>query len=234
MREGAMLRILGLGFLFALAVSVTGAMAADAVLGGVSIKLPPPDGFCELAASYPADNRALTAVGKVLESGGNKLLGMSADCRQLADWRIGQRNFLDDYGQYQTPIAQMDQLVSSPRTMVSDTCAGMQTAGKAIADSLTPSLQSIIEHAVKTVKMNSMSFAGVLAEDQTACYAAEVQNLTTETGTEKIQLGLLGVTVVKNKSVYAYRFSIYTPSVDVKGQLAKLQSAVASLQVANK
>jgi hypothetical protein len=233
MREGAMLRALGLGVLFAIATDITGAMAADAVFGGVTIKLPTPDGFCELSAGYPADNRALAAVGRALESGGNKLLSMSADCQELGGWRVGQRSFLDNYGQYQAAIAQLDRSVSSPQA-ISETCSGMRTAGKAMANSLTPTIQAIIENAVKTVKMNSMSFAGVLAEDQTACYAAEVQNLTTEAGTEKIQLGLLGVTVVKNKVIYVYRFSIYTPSADVKGQLAKLQSTVASLQAANK
>jgi hypothetical protein len=110
----------------------------------------------------------------------------------------------------------------------------MRAAGKEVVDSLTPDMQAIIEKTVKTVKMNSLSFAGVLAEDPTACYAAAIQSLKTETGTEKIQLVLLGATVAKNKSVYAYRFSVYTPSADVKGQLARLQSTVAALQAANK
>jgi hypothetical protein len=234
MREGAMLRALGLGLVFVLSMDLTDTMAAEAVLGGVSITLPMPEGFCELSAGNPADNRVVTAISGVVAAGGNKLLGMSADCQELADWRVGKRNFLDDYGQYQTRTALMDQMVPSAQAAVNETCTGMRTAGKQIVSSISPDAKSIIENALKNIKFNSVSFAGVLAEDQTACYAAEVESLKTQAGTEKIQLILIGVTVVRSKFLYVYRFSVYDPSADVKGQLTKLQSTVASLQAANK
>jgi hypothetical protein len=230
----AMLRALGLGLFFVFAAGAANTTAAETVLGGVSITLPVPDGFCELSAGNSADNRIITAISGVVATGGNKLLSMSADCQELADWRVGKRNFLDDYGQYQTRAAQMDRLVPSAQAAVSETCAGMRTVGKQIVSSISPDAKSIIENALKNIKFNSVSFAGVLAEDQTACYAAEVESLKTEAGTEKIQLILIGVTVVKGKFLFVYRFSVYDPSADVKARLAKLQSTVASLQAANK
>ena len=229
-----MLRVLGLGLFFVFANGFAHAMAGEAVLGGVSIKLPAPDGFCELSASNPSDNRVLTAVGGVVDQGGNKLLGMSADCQELADWRVGKRNFLDDYAQYQTRTSLMDQLVPSAQATISQTCSGMRAAGQQVVSSISSDVKSIIENALKNIKVSSLSFAGVLAEDQTACYAAEVEGLKTEAGTEKIQLILIGVTVVKSKVLFVYRFSVYDPSADAKAQLAKLQSTVASLQAANK
>ena len=36
---------------------------------------------------------------------GNRLLAFSADCAQLADWRTGKRELLDNIAQYQTLIA---------------------------------------------------------------------------------------------------------------------------------
>src|SRR5262245_40035126 len=39
---------------------------------------------------------------------GNKLLSVSADCRQLTDWCAHKHSLLDDYGQYQASIALMD------------------------------------------------------------------------------------------------------------------------------
>jgi hypothetical protein len=229
-----MLRALGLGLFFVFTMGLSNAMAAETVLAGVSIKLPTPDGFCELSASNPGDNHVVTIISGVVEKGGNKLLGMSADCQELADWRAGRRNLLDDYGQYQTRTALMDQLVPSPQAAVSEACSAMRTAGKQMVNSVSSDTKSIIENALKSVKVNGLSFAGVLAEDQTACYAAEIENLKTETGMEKIQLILIGFTVVKNKYLYVYRFSVYDPSTPVEGLLTKLQSTVALLQAANK
>jgi hypothetical protein len=60
---------------------------AETVVGGVSFALPTPTGFREMSASNPADNFMITAVSGIIEKAGNKLLGLSADCRQRADWR---------------------------------------------------------------------------------------------------------------------------------------------------
>src|SRR5262249_58123784 len=109
------------GVVLAVAALAGGAWAADVSIGGVAIKLPAPAGFCELTASQPSDNRVLTTFGGLLEKSGNRLLSVSADCQQLADWRVGKRPFLDDYAQYQATIASMDQTVPSPKTLIHQT-----------------------------------------------------------------------------------------------------------------
>src|SRR5215831_17448975 len=95
-----------------LALASPSAMAAQVALGGVSINLPTPAGFCELSEGNAADNRMLTTLGDIVSKSGNKLFAMSADCRQLTDWHARKRQLLDDYAQYQTPIATMES--SSP------------------------------------------------------------------------------------------------------------------------
>ena len=131
-------------FVAVLATAATGAIAADAVLGGVSIKLPPPKGFCEMSASNPADKRMVTTVGDLVGKAGNKLLVMSADCRQLADWRGDKRPLLDDYAQYQTPTAQMDQLVASPEATIKETCATLRTQGSEMTANQFPDVKARI------------------------------------------------------------------------------------------
>lgn len=91
------MRVLAAGALFVLAVASTAAMAADVMVGGVSITLPAPAGFCELSANNPVDSRAVTALSGMLAQSGNMLLGISADCQELTDWRAGRRLLLDDY-----------------------------------------------------------------------------------------------------------------------------------------
>jgi len=80
--------------------------AKDATVGQVSIALTAPPGQCELDPKQAGDARMLQTVQEAI--GSNTLLAMSADCQQLADWRIGKRGLLEDFAQYQTLTAAMD------------------------------------------------------------------------------------------------------------------------------
>ncbi len=57
------------------------------MVGSVSIALPPPAGFCKLTEDNASDRRVINTIAESLTKVGSKLLVMSADCRQLADWR---------------------------------------------------------------------------------------------------------------------------------------------------
>lgn len=222
-----------IGALFAL-TATTGAMAAEAIIGGVSINLPPPASFCELSARNPSDNKVLTSTGELLGKAGNKLLGMSADCQQLADWRANRRSFLDDYGEYQTPSGAMDQLVASPEATIRQTCADLRTQGAQIASDQTPGMKSAFENTLKNIRLNETKFVGVFAEDQAACYAGLITKIQTDKGTEKTQIVLFAVTVVQNKIILIYRFAVYTDSGTATTLLTKLKGTVAALYAANK
>src|ERR1700704_6667839 len=89
----------------ALVAATSTATAVDAIVGGVSVKLPPPSGFCELTEREPPDKRMLAISGDLVAKSGNKLHVMSADCKQLSEWRTRRRPLLDDFAQYQTPMS---------------------------------------------------------------------------------------------------------------------------------
>jgi hypothetical protein len=55
------------------------------LVGGIALNLPPPTGYCELSEADPGDAHMLSALGSILGTGGNRLLAVSADCRQLDD-----------------------------------------------------------------------------------------------------------------------------------------------------
>lgn len=223
-----------LAFVAALATAATGAMASDTIIGGVSINLPVPTGFCELSASNPADKNMITTIGGLVAKAGNKMLNMSADCQQLADWRSHKRNYLDDYGQYQTPAGQMDQLVASPEAAIKETCETLRTQGNQIVANQAPDLKAKIEETLKKVKMNEVSFIGVLAEDANACYAGQLQKLTTDNGSEKTQIVLIGIAVVKNKNIFVYRMTVYKGPDTATNLLGTFKSTIAALYAANK
>jgi len=218
-------------FTLALATVASNAFAADTTIGGVSIKLPPPAGFCELTNTDPSDKRMLTVLTDLVGKSGNKLLSMSADCRQLTDWRARRRTLLDDYAQYQVSIATMDKPTAEP---VKETCATLRAQGDKMVAEQTPDIKSRVESVLQKVKINEMRFVGVLAETTAACYGGLIQKLRTEAGTDKTQLTVFAATIVKDKSIFVYRMTVYATSDTVTQTLAKIRADVATLLAANK
>jgi uncharacterized protein YqeY len=213
-----------------LLTATSSAMGAQANMGNVSVDLPPPQGFCELLDSNPSDARLLAIVGGLVAQGGNKLLSVSADCNQLADMHSGQRKVLDDYAQYQAGLATLDK---APQETIAQACAsGRKEIDKALSD-VMPDIKARAEAALKNVKVNQMTSLGVLAEEPRACYGGLLQQVHTEARTDKTQLCLFALTVVKNRSVFIYRYSVHTGSDSVIAGLAKLKADVAALYAAN-
>jgi hypothetical protein len=207
------------------------AIAAQVTFGGVLINLPIPAGFCELSASNSADNRLLAAMGEMLSKSGNQLLVESADCQQLADWRARKRQFLDDYTQYQTPIASMES--SSPPERIQQTCTALRAESEKIVSNQKPDLKARVENALKQANLNEPTSIGVLAEDAAACYGGMIQKFRTEEG-DKTQLVVFALTIVKKKGILVYRGAGYTSSDTVTEVLTNLKITVASLYAANK
>jgi hypothetical protein len=218
-------------FLFILLVATTSrAMGGQASMGSVSVNFPPPARFCELSDTHPSDKHMLSVVGGLLTQSGNKLLSMSADCKQLSDWRSGRRKLLDDYAQYQASLSMIDK---TPAETIGQTCATLREEGNKIVSEEMPELKARVEAALKRVKVNQTTFIGVLAEEPRACYAGLVQQIHTGAGTDKTQLSLFAVTAVKDRTVFVYRFTVHTGSNSVIGALAKLKNDVAALYAAN-
>jgi hypothetical protein len=215
----------------ALVAAAPAAMAAETKIGDVSVNLPPPGGFCELSASNSSDQRMISTLTDLLGKSGNKLLAMSADCGQLADWRTAKRQLLDDFAQYQTPIAGIDKPVTES---VAQTCSVLRAQGEKILANQMPDIKARVENTLKQIKMNETNFLGVLGEDHDACYAALIQKIGTEAGTEKTQVTMFAVTILKNRSVFVYRFAVYQNPDTVNAVLAKIKVDVAALMAANR
>jgi hypothetical protein len=214
-----------------LAAAASSAHAAQVNIGGVPITLPPPGGFCELDASNASDNRMINVIGDLLQKSGNKLLAMSADCRQLADWHTGKQPLLDDYAQYQTPIAGMDK---PPSETVAQTCNTLRDEGNKIVANQMPDIKKRVESTLSKIKIGETSFLGVLAEDADACYAGLVQKIHTELNTDKTQITVFAISIVKNKSLFSYRFAVYHNAQTADEVLRKIKIDIAAVMAANR
>src|SRR5262249_16931208 len=180
-----------------LAGATSRGMAAQATVEGVAINLPVPAGFCELTSANPSDKRMLDTIAElVTKARGNRLLAMSADCQQLADWRAGRR-LLGDYRQYQAPPIAAANAATFPQT-----CAALRTQGGQMLSGVKKDLKAKMEEAVRQMKVNDQRFAGFLGEEPAACYVALLQKLKAEDDTEVTQLTVLAITTVKNRFLF--------------------------------
>jgi hypothetical protein len=206
---------------FIILVLIGGACAAsgrDAKVGGTSIDLVMPTGFCELSESNSVDARMLTSIGKLLSSGGNQLLAFGADCQQLDGWRVG-RGLLDDYVQYQTRANLADKpLPIAPAEFIKQVCAVSRAQGEKLPSGMESDVTSRIEAVFSQIKINETRSLGVLAEDSTACYGGLLQKFRTETGADKAQVAVYATTVAKGRVVYYYLFALYSGSESVRAK----------------
>jgi len=215
---------------FALAAVPSMAIAAKVTVGSASINLPTPTGFCDLSATAAPDKGMFDTLSGLVAKSKNKMLAISADCRQLAEWRTKKRQFLDDFANYQAPFSTIES--SAEPEPVKTTCSVLREQGTKIASNQAPDLKANIEKALKDVKLNEMTFVGILGEDAGACYGGLIQKLKVNDNTDRTQITLFAATVVKNKSIFVYRIALYN-SDTVTNTLEKLKTIVAALYAAN-
>ena len=210
------------------------ALAKDARVGTVALNLVPPSGYCELDAAQPSDTRMVSAIEGMLGNTGNRLLAVSADCTQLADWRTGKRPLLDNMAQYQTLIAwENGPLPATPEVTIKTVCDQMQAQGEQMVANMAPDVKARAEQVLKTVQVNEMKFMGVVGEEPLVCYAAMLQKFRTEVGTDKTQVTVFATTVVRSKIVYFYLFAPYVSGATVTEMLAQQKAHIRLLQSAN-
>ncbi len=221
--------------LLVLCAFATTALARQVNVGTVPIDLPPLPGYCELDETQPGDARMLAAINSMLEPSGNRLLAVSADCRQLDDWRNGRRRLLGSMAQYQTLRAwEHGSLPASPEQVIRSACAQFRAQGESIVSSMTPGIQARAEEVMKTVKVNEMKFLGVLGEDANACYASLLQRFRAETGDDVTQAAVFAATTIRSKIIYSYLFAPFEGGHTLDDLHARLRASVAALEAANR
>jgi hypothetical protein len=223
-----MLRATGVAGVF-LFTSIVSALAFNARVGSATINLPAPKGFCELSNSDPSEKRMLTILGKNAELNGNLMLTISADCRQLAAWDAGKRQLLDDLANYQVS----PKLIDKPPEPIHATCDVLRSQGDQLTKDDTKQKQDNLAKLSDKLAINSEKFAGVLDEDARACYAAFVQKLRTELGTDRVTLTVLAITTIKQQTVFLYLQGLYEDSDPSDKLLAHTKETVAALYAAN-
>lgn len=209
------------------AVSASGALGLAAMIGDTFVKMPPPEGFCELTPRYEFDGRAVTLISAYMVASENiKLLAMSADCDQLAGAREGKRQ-LDDVAAYL--IFNADIKMPTPFSVASACKTLRITSNSPIGTDIDARLASILEK----INVNQAGSIGVIAEDDNACYTATVSKKKTDDGAQTVFVELQANAVVRTKAIMIRRQAVYRDRDTIKVMLPKFKSDVAAFVAAN-
>ena len=109
----------------------------------------------------------------MLSKTGNRLLLLSADCRELREWRNGKRPELAHMAEYQTVLSlQNNPLPDTPETVLKKLCDEMHEMGGPAPTDVTPDVERRAEEASAAIRVNEMKFLGVVGMDPLVCYAS--------------------------------------------------------------
>jgi len=208
-------------FLFALLALE--AEAATVNLLGRSIEVAIPTGYCEVGA-HPAEadivRRTREGIGN-----SNQVLVMFADCNELEDFRNGKRMMFDNFGQIlaQTPKGQLRVLKGISRSEYIQKISGK-------TNNFTEAMKKGEARAKQFSQMTlSSENLGVLSTDSNGLYIGALVTMTDDTGLPRSMIGIVGMTLVREMSITINLYQAYRKSPDLRGLLARQQSAIASL-----
>lgn len=207
-------------FLFAL--FVLEAEAATVNLLGSSIEAAIPTGYCEVGA-HPAEAEIVSRTREGIGNS-NQILVMFADCKELADFRKGRRTMLDNYGQIlaQTPKGQLHALKGVSRSEYIQKMSGQV---KKFPESLKKA-ETRLKQFIPGLQLGEN--LGILSTDSNGLYVGLLMTMADDTGRPRPIIGVVGMTLVRELSITINLYRAYGNSPDLRGLLARQQSATAS------
>lgn len=189
-----------LAFIVAAAVAMPAAAQTIRVkVEGASIALTLPAGHCRLERAKKQDRFILETVERVVAKT-NRVLAAFADCAELAAFRAGQQQSLDNYGQYMTPRRD-GRTKLAPAAFAQQMTEFLKSQGAEVLRGAEADTRERIGTLRIGIKIGETHMLGVLRTDERASYLGIVQNIKLQDGTNKHQVGVTAAGVVKGRIV---------------------------------
>lgn len=197
---------------------------AAIAIGGVTIQVPLPPGWCV----YPDDTlqKVLQAYKSVDQT--NEPHVFYGVCEQV-DANTRELTRIRDFGYLGTPRDYLDRDVGEPAGFLDEMARTLKS------QDLNPEASSMRDKLNKArlgLQVGSMRSLGLVGRDENAVYSGFLT--TAKTATEKFQqLGVMGVTAVKGRLLFCYTYADYENEDTLNALLARTQAQVARLRAEN-
>lgn len=210
------------------ALPLTFAHAADVKMGSVTLKLPPPSGYCELDPKQKRDREVLNDLKAA--QGKTVVLAPSAECKELSEYRAGRLTTLDHPSHYQI----LASLRSTPAN-VSDAKAECQVMAKEGEQALKEGIDAEKKQAAKArdpMTVDQDKFLGVVAEDPVGCYYVIVLKATQNGKTEStINAAFMGS--IKGRLLIFTLYVPYATDASIQPAVDLVKAHMATVKTAN-
>jgi len=211
--------------------------AADVRIGEMTIALPSLPGHCEMDVVHASDAPLIAKLHASVQKTGQRLLLLSANCKELKEWREGKRPALTHMAEYQTVLAfEHARPPDEPEKIIKAFCDQMNTMADESAAASVAVIQDRGEQAVKRIRTNEMKFLGAVPvpDEPQVCYAATAHKFAIEAGDEYTQGTIIATMLLKGKVLLCYLFAPYVGRETLTQLLAKQRANVRHMRQANR
>ena len=214
--------------------SLAGEERSLADIGGATVSLPPPDGWCRLDSEKLSDARLVASLSEGFAQAGNTLVFLFADCEELERWRSLQQRTLDNYASVaiDNSLREYDYPGASA-SFVSEVRETTEAAGQDYIEDLQGRVVEIAKNVMPTVKVGEPLHLGVIGEDANSVYTGGIMSIVTEFGDPKVSVYSTATTLLQRKIVYTHLNTLYHDAQSVPTLLNDHKKWTARLRAAN-
>jgi hypothetical protein len=169
-------------------------------LGGRTVALEPPRGYCALDPKRPKEAEIIT-LNEQMQQPRNHVILQLADCDELAGFRVGDRQAFDRYGQYFTPASGTATKLAADYTRQAFLAAAAEELPTVDSTLLVDELAKKFHASGSDVA--GARFMGVLDQDPAAIYLGIAFGTMTVAGRTAAAsaVGVVGLTLVNGRSI---------------------------------
>jgi hypothetical protein len=214
-------------------LAAAAAQAERLTLGGRTVVLEPPAGYCALDPARPEEAK-LIDFNEQMQQPRNHVAMQLADCGELEEFRAGKRPSFERYGQYFVPVVDGAVKPVPDYTRAAFLAEGARELPKldsgALMDEVTAKLRESAGGDVAGAK-----FLGVLQQDEAGLYLgiAVGQISAGDQAVSAGAIGVVGLTLVNQVSVSLGLYRAHAGAEAVPDLLAKIRQTLAATLQAN-
>jgi len=214
-------------------VALASAARADTfTLGGRTVVLEPPQGFCALDAKRPKEAEVI-ALNETMRQPRNHVVLQLADCDELAGFRKGERQGFERYGQYFTPVSDAAMTLAAGYTRAAYLAAAAEELPK-------PDSAMLADEVAKKFRASNSDIAGarslgVIDQDEAAVYLG-IAFGTMTVGKKTVAasaMGVVGLTLVNGTSISLGLYQVNVGADSVPDLLSSVREQMAALVKTN-
>ncbi|MEQ1611160.1 MAG: hypothetical protein ABL904_00285 [Hyphomicrobiaceae bacterium] len=211
------------------ALTALGAMSKlEVTIGTDKVRLPVPDGYCQLDPALPVDASLLSLLHLLRNSWPLRFVAMIAECRGLERWRAGLGP-LGTYVQYFVyPFSDTSPDAASPQSHARFECNNLKLWLLPESVNTTKSIDERVSQLAGAFFYYDRQLAGFFDDSGLNCHGVALAFGQTDLGISQSLLVTKSIQLVNQRVISSKRFVSYDGDPSIASQALEVQRALAA------